>query len=65
MVDVKDGYYIDINLLINLINIQCENYNEPIMIDFEDDKISSNINYPKKNIVHFKDNYIDFSFYSI
>jgi hypothetical protein len=51
VVDVKDGYYIDINLLINLIKIQCENYNEPIMIDFEDDKVSSNINCQKKMIL--------------
>ena len=45
MVDVKDGYYIDVNWLMNLTKIQFENYNETIMIDFEDDKVLSNINY--------------------
>ena len=58
--DVEDGDYVDVELLMNLMNTQCENCNEPLVIDFEDGRISSNISCQKvnNNIAHFKDNCI-------
>ena len=45
---------------MNLMNTQCENCNEPLVIDFEDGKVSSNISCQRVNcsISHFKDNCI-------
>ena len=58
--DVEDGDYVDVDFLMNLMNTQCENCNEPLVIDFEDGKVSSNISCQRVNtdIAHFKDNCI-------
>ena len=60
--DVEDGDYVDVEFLMNLMNTQCENCNEPLVIDFEDGKVSSNISCQRVNndISHFKDNCIGF-----
>ena len=58
--DVEDWGYVDVDFLMNLMNTQCENCNEPLVIDFEDGKVSSNISCQRVNndIAHFKDNCI-------
>ena len=58
--DVEDVGYVDVDFLMNLMNTQCENCNEPLVIDFEDGKVSSNISCQRVNsdIAHFKDNCI-------
>ena len=58
--DVEDGNYVDVDLLMNLMNTQCENCNEPLVIGFEDGKVSSNISCQRVNneLGHFKDNCI-------
>ena len=38
---VEDGDYVDVDFLMNLMNTQRENCNEPLVIDFEDGKVSS------------------------
>ena len=45
---------------MNLMNTQCENCNEPLVIDFEDGRISSNVTCQRVNNEqsHFKDNCI-------
>ena len=58
--DVEDGDYVDVEFLMNLMNTQCENCNEPLVIDFEDGRISSNVTCQRVNNEqgHFKDNCI-------
>ena len=58
--DVEDGDYVDVEFLMNLMNTQCENCNEPLVIDFEDGRISSNVTCQRVNNEqgHFKDNNI-------
>ena len=58
--DVEDGDYVDVDFLMNLMNTQCENCNEPLVIDFEDGRIVSNITCQRVNneLGHFKDNCI-------
>ena len=58
--NVEDGDYVDVDFLMGLMNTQCENCNEPLVIDFEDGKVSSNISCQRLNndISHFKDNCI-------
>ena len=60
--DVEDGDYVDVDFLMNLMNTQCENCNEPLVIDFEDGKISSNITCQRVNNEqsHFKDNVVGY-----
>ena len=57
-----DVDYVDVNFWMNLMNTQCENCNEPLVIDFEDGKVSLNISCQRVNndIGHFKDNCISF-----
>ena len=45
---------------MDMMNTQCENCNEPLVIDFEDGKVSSNISCQRVNtdIAHFKENCI-------
>ena len=52
--------YVDVDFLMNLMNTQCENCNEPLVIYFEDGKVSSNISCQRVNhdVAHFKDNCI-------
>jgi hypothetical protein len=54
--NVEDGDYVDVDFLMNLMNTQCENCNEPLVIDFEDGRISSNISCQRVNNSepHFK-----------
>ena len=56
--DVEGNDYVDVDFLMNLMNTQCENCNEPLVIDFEDGRISSNITRQRVNCceAHFKDN---------
>ena len=56
--DVEGNEYVDVDSLMNLMNTQCENCNEPLVIDFEDGKVSSNISCQRVNCceAHFKDN---------
>ena len=56
--DVEGNEYVDVDFLMNLMNTQCENCNEPLVIDFEDGKVSSNISCQRVNCceAHFKDN---------
>ena len=56
--DVEGNAYVDVDFLMNLMNTQCENCNEPLVIDFEDGKVSSNISCQRVNCceAHFKDN---------
>ena len=58
--DVEDVDYVDVEFLMNLMNTQCENCNEPLVIDFEDGRISSNVTCQRVNNEqsHFKDNCI-------
>ena len=60
--DVEDVDYVDVEFLMNLMNTQCENCNEPLVIDFEDGRISSNITCQRVNndISHFKDNVVGY-----
>ena len=60
--DVKDGNYVDEDFLMSLMNTNCQNCNEPLVIDFEDGRIVSNITCQRVNndIGHFKDNCIAF-----
>eukprot|EP00438_Fugacium_kawagutii_P019097 Skav234725 [mRNA] locus=scaffold634:457313:460261:+ [translate_table: standard] len=60
--DVKDGDYVDEDFLMNMMNTNCQNCNEPLIIDFDDGKIVSNITCQRINndIGHFKDNCIGF-----
>ena len=54
--------YVDVDFLMNLMNTQCENCNEPLVIDFEDGKVSSNISCQRVNNSqsHFKDNVVGY-----
>ena len=54
--------FVDVDFLMNMMNTQCQNCNEPLVIDFEDGKVSSNISCQRVNndIGHFKDNCIGF-----
>ena len=58
--DVNDGEFVDVDFLMKLMNTNCENCNEPLVIDFEDGRIVSNIYCQRINcaIRHFKDNCI-------
>lgn len=58
--DVEGNDYVDVDFLMGLMNTQCENCNEPLVIDFEDGRISSNITCQRVNNEqsHFKDNCI-------
>ena len=61
--NVEDGDYVDVDFLMNLMNTQCENCNEPLVIDFEDGRISSNISCQRVNNnsePHFKENVVGF-----
>ena len=40
---IDDDDYVDVDFLMDMMNTQCENCNEPLVIDFEDGKVSSNI----------------------
>ena len=61
-VEDEDGGYVDVDFLMNLMNTQCENCNEPLVIDFEDGKVSSNIRCQRVNNSqsHFKDNVVGY-----
>ena len=52
--------YVDVDFLMKLMNTNCENCNEPLVIDFEDGRIVSNISCQRVNceIGHLKDNCI-------
>ena len=41
--------YVDVDFLMNLMNAQCVNCNEPLTIAFEDGKVSSNISCQRVN----------------
>jgi hypothetical protein len=60
--DVEGNEYVDVDYLMNLMNTQCENCNEPLVIDFEDGKVSSNISCQRVNNSepHFKENVVGF-----
>ena len=49
--DVEDGDYVNVDSLMNLMNTQCENCNEPLVIDFEDGKVSSNISCQRTKMI--------------
>ena len=57
-----EGDYVDVEFLMNLMNTQCENCNEPLVIDFEEGRIVSNITCQRVNndISHFKDNVVGY-----
>ena len=59
---IDDGDYVDVDFLMKLMNTPCQNCNEPLVIDFEDGKVVSNISAQRVNndIGHFKDNCIGF-----
>lgn len=56
--DVDDAGYVDVDFLMKLMNTNCENCNEPLVIDFEDGRIVSNISCQRVNceISHVKEN---------
>ena len=56
--DVEGNEYVDVDFLMNLMN----NCNEPLVIDFEDGKVSSNISCQRVNNEqsHFKDNVVGY-----
>ena len=60
--DVSNGNYVDEDFLIDLMNTQCQNCNEPLTIDFDEGRIVSNITCQRVNneLAHFKDNCIGF-----
>ena len=57
---IDDDDYVDVDFLMDMMNTQCENCNEPLVIDFEDGKISSNISCQRVNneLAHYKSNCI-------
>ena len=57
---IDDDEYVDVDFLMDMMNTQCENCNEPLVIDFEDGKVSSNISCQRLNneLAHYKSNCI-------
>ena len=57
---IDDDDYVDVDFLMDMMNTQCENCNEPLVIDFEDGKVSSNISCQRVNneLAHYKSNCI-------
>ena len=60
--DVSNGNYVDEYFLIDLMNTQCQNCNEPLTIDFDEGRIVSNITCQRldNSQSHFKDNIVGF-----
>ena len=57
---IDDDDYVEVDFLMDMMNTQCENCNEPLVIDFEDGKVSSNISCQRVNneLAHYKSNCI-------
>ena len=60
--DVSNGNYVDEDFLIDLMNTQCQNCNEPLTIDFDEGRIVSNITCQRIDCSqsHFKDNVVGY-----
>ena len=60
--DVSNGNYVDEDFLMDLMNTQCQNCNEPLTIDFDEGRIVSNITCQRldNSQSHFKDNIVGF-----
>ena len=60
--DVEGNEYVDVDLLMKLMNTQCQNSNELLTIDFEDGRVSSNITCQRVNCgeARVKDNCIGY-----
>ena len=57
---IDDDDYADVEFFMDMINTQCQNCNEPLVINFEDGKVLSNISCQRLNNeqAHYKSNCI-------
>ena len=60
--NVNDGEFVDVEFLMSLMNTNCENCNEQLTVDFDNDKVVSNISCQRicNELGHFKDNVIGY-----
>ena len=60
--EIESDYYVDIKYLMKMMNETCQNCNEPLTVDFENDKIVSNITCQRvdSGLSHYKSNCIGF-----